>query len=170
MRRDKTKHNDYTISLNSDVGDAIRSGVRVAVGAGFGRGCGVLPGGEVGVDVDQFDGAGRVAHWQDLFGVPADAVVALGDDPAFLPEGPEGVVQGGGEFVDFGNDDERSTSPGLAVDAVYDIGVINQRTPTCCQLLSPSAADMAALAMWQWPAAWRSAGGNRRLAIPGASI
>lgn len=87
MRHDKTERNDYTGSLNGDVGDAVRASG------------GVLLGGEVGVDVDLFDGAGRVAHWQDLFGVPADAVVAVGDDPAFRPEG---VVQGGGEFVNFG--------------------------------------------------------------------
>ena len=97
--------------------------VGLAVGAGFrGRG-GVLLGEQVGVDVDQLDGAGA-GHLGGPAGVVADAVVAVGDEPAFRPE----VAGGGGNelvqfaFVDFVAPAVGVQLAGLALDG--DVPVV----------------------------------------------
>ena len=98
------------------------------MGAKFGRGRGRLLGGQVGVNVDQLDGAGG-GHTGRLAGVLADAVVAVGDQPAFRPEIAGGccyeLVQFG--FVDFVASAVVVQLAGLALDSdVFAIGTAHR--------------------------------------------
>ena len=72
-------------SIGVGFGIGVGVGFGFAMGAKFGRGRGRLLGGQVGVNVDQLDGAGG-GHTGRLAGVLADAVVAVGNQPAFRPE------------------------------------------------------------------------------------